>query len=589
MLKKILKLLSFEEKKKAFILALLTLIAACFDVLGISFIFPFITVLANPKIVETNLELSYLYQQSIILGINSIDKFIFLLGTLAFLLLIISLFLRGFALHTQVRFSYMLEAKIGQRLIEIYLHQPYVWFLSRNSSVIIRNILSEIGTVINQAVMPIINIISQGVLVLLLLILLIIVSPMLAFISMLIFSVSYAVVFYFLKNILNRIGPERLKQNEARYKLVSETFGAIKEIKATGLEQVFSTRFSKPAKIFAESLSSSQIINLLPRYFIEGIAIGSMIILSISLLMGENNFVNVVPTIALYAFAAYRLIPALQQIYSSISQLRFSEPALNNLNRELMNINTPSVVQIPNNTSIINLNKFIQLKNVYFSYPNAKQPALKNINISIPSFSKTGIIGVTGSGKTTLVDLILGLLEPSQGNLSVDGNIITSANRNCWKKIIGYVPQQIYLTDSSIAENIAFGEQFKNININEVEKAAKVANLHDFITKELPEKYDTIVGERGIKLSGGQRQRIGIARALYHQPQLLIFDEATSALDNLTEQAVMKSIDYLSDKITIIIISHRLSTVKNCDNVFLLNNGQLKLEEKLKTSIKKDL
>jgi ABC-type multidrug transport system fused ATPase/permease subunit len=254
-----------------------------------------------------------------------------------------------------------------------------------------------------------------------------------------------------------------------------------------------------------------------------------------------------------------------------------------------MNINTPSVVQIPNNTSIINLNKFIQLKNVYFSYPNAKQPALKNINISIPSFSKTGIIGVTGSGKTTLVDLILGLLEPSQGNLSVDGNIITSANRNCWKKIIGYVPQQIYLTDSSIAENIAFGEQFKNININEVEKAAKVANLHDFITKELPEKYDTIVGERGIKLSGGQRQRIGIARALYHQPQLLIFDEATSALDNLTEQAVMKSIDYLSDKITIIIISHRLSTVKNCDNVFLLNNGQLKLEEKLKTSIKKDL
>jgi len=222
------------------------------------------------------------------------------------------------------------------------------------------------------------------------------------------------------------------------------------------------------------------------------------------------------------------------------------------------------------------LTKSITLNNIYFDYPNSKQAVIKNINLSIPAFSKVGFVGTTGSGKTTTIDLILGLLDPSQGTLSVDGNIITNNNKRSWQKSIGYVPQQIYLIDDSVAANIAFGVDVQNIDYQAVEQAAKIANLHNFVMKELPNNYNTIVGERGVRLSGGQRQRIAIARALYHKPQVLILDEATSALDGLTEQDIMDAMNNLGKKITIIIITHRLSTVKNCDVIFLLEQGQLK-------------
>ena len=221
-------------------------------------------------------------------------------------------------------------------------------------------------------------------------------------------------------------------------------------------------------------------------------------------------------------------------------------------------------------------NKSIALNNIEYNYPNSKHTTLKNINLIIPAFSKVGFVGPTGSGKTTAIDIILGLLDPSKGTLTVDGNIIKSHNKRSWQKNIGYVPQQIYLSDTTIAANIAFGVEKKEINYEAVKDAAKIANLNDFVINELPNHYDTVVGERGVRLSGGQRQRIGIARALYNKPQVLILDEATSALDKVTEAEVMEAMNNLSNKITIIIIAHRLSTVKNCDNIFLLGNGNLK-------------
>jgi len=288
-----------------------------------------------------------------------------------------------------------------------------------------------------------------------------------------------------------------------------------------------------------------------------------------------GNFSDALPIISLYVFAGYRLMPAIQQIYTSFTSLAVGGPSLDKLYEDIKDLK-PLNVNL--NQGILPFNKKITLKNIYYSYPNASRTALKNISLNIPAKSSVGLVGATGSGKTTTVDIILGLLEAQKGTLEVDGKIITKQNSRSWQRSIGYVPQHIYLSDDTVASNIAFGIDRKDINQKAVEKASKIANLHEFITDELPNQYETTIGERGVRLSGGQRQRIGIARALYHNPQVLILDEATSALDNQTEKAIMDAVNNLSEvkDITIIIIAHRLSTVKKCDQIFLLEKGLLK-------------
>jgi ABC-type multidrug transport system fused ATPase/permease subunit len=570
--KKILDLLTPKEQKRFFLLLTLILIMAIFDMFGVASIFPFITLIANPQIVESNIFFSYFYQKSSILGVTNIKEFIFMFGILIFLILITSLVVRAITYYVQTRYTLMLEYSIGRRLIENYLRQPYNWFLSRNSADLGKNILSESAIIGGSVITPVIIIISQTAVILLLLILLVATDPVLAFSIGLVLASSFLCIFYLMKNILSRIGSERLKANTDRFTLVSEAFGAAKEVKVGGLEQVYINRFDKPSKIYAGNQSLFVVISLLPRYFLEAIAFGGMILLVLFLMVKGDNFIKIVPIIGLYAFAGFRLMPAIQQVYANSAQIRFHLSSLNAAHKDLVNLKY--FEQSTSGTSTMRFNKSITLKNIYFSYPNTKKPALENIDLSIPAYSKVGIVGATGSGKTTMVDLILGLFNASKGTLSVDGNLITNNNKRSWQKNIGYVPQQIYLSDTSIAANIAFGVEIKNIDYQLVEKAAKIANFHNFI-KKLPDGYNTVVGERGVRLSGGQRQRIGIARALYNNPQILILDEATSALDNLTEQAVMEAVNNLGSKITIILIAHRLSTVKNCDTIFLLEQGKL--------------
>jgi ABC-type multidrug transport system fused ATPase/permease subunit len=265
-------------------------------------------------------------------------------------------------------------------------------------------------------------------------------------------------------------------------------------------------------------------------------------------------------------------MPALQQIYSSFTQLTYVGPALDKLHIDLNNLKKHNLVD---DQEVLTFIKEIKLKNVNYNYPNALKTALKDVNLIIPFKTKVGIVGSTGSGKTTTVDIILGLLKAQKGTLEVDGKIIDNQNLRSWQRSIGYVPQHIYLSDGTVAANIAFGENLKNINLDRVEKVSKIANLHDFVVDELPNKYQTTIGERGVRLSGGQRQRIGIARALYHNPKVLVLDEATSALDNETESIVMDSVNNLSEDITIILIAHRLNTVKRCDVIFKLEKGMI--------------
>ncbi len=576
-IKKVLELLTPKERSQGILLLILILIMAIFDTLGVASILPFITILSNPDLIETNMILKNLYQKSSFFGVENKKQFLFASGILVFILLITSLSLRAITQYAQIRFSLMREYSIGKRLVEGYLNQPYAWFLNRHSADIGKNILSEVNLIIAQTIVPMINLIVQCAITIAILLLLLIIDPILAISVGFVLASSYGLIFFIIKNFLLRKGSERLKANAARFTIISEVFGAIKEAKLAGLERLYIGRFSKPAKIYATNESLAMVIGQLPRYFLEGIAFGGMIILVLILMARDGTFVNVIPTIALYAFAGYRLMPALQQIYYAITQLRYSGPSLESIHSDLMNLKSRQEEKFQD-VSTVKLTKSISLKNINYNYPNSQRTTLSNITLNIQAFKKIGIVGATGSGKTTMIDLILGLLEPDDGVLSVDGASITKNNLRAWQKSIGYVPQEIYLSDNSIESNIAFGEDEKDINKHAVENAAKIANLHDFIINELPEKYQTSLGERGIRLSGGQRQRIGIARALYRKPQILIMDEGTSALDNLTEDIVMEAVNNLGDKITIILIAHRLSTVKNCDNIFLLENGKLKTQ-----------
>jgi ABC-type multidrug transport system fused ATPase/permease subunit len=567
---KFLELLSPAEQKRAFILVGMVVIMAMLDVVGVASIMPFIAVLANPQLITLNPILAAAY---LAFEFETSQDFLFALGVLVFVVLVISLIFKALTIYAQTRFALMREYSIGKRLVESYLHQPYSWFLNRHSADLGKTILSEVGNLIHGGMLPLMTLMAQSAVALGLMLLLLIVNPLLAIGVGFALGLAYFIVFKIMSKWLKYLGEARVLANQQRFTAVSEAFGAIKELKVGGLEHEYTKRFSEPAEIYAKGQSAAQIIALLPRYVIEAIAFGGMLLVVLFLMAESGSFADALPIVALYAFAGYRLLPALQQIYGTLTLLRYAEPALDALHRDLKSLASYEVNN-ENSQSIIFTNS-ITLNNIEFTYPNAAQPAIKALNLCIKAKSSVGIVGSTGSGKSTIIDLILGIIEPTQGRLMVDEQDIQPANQRMWQKIIGYVPQQIYLSDDTVEANIAFGVRPEHVDKLAVEKAAKIANLHDFIVEDLPQGYKTSVGERGVRLSGGQRQRIGIARALYHGPQVLILDEATSALDNVTEQAVMDAVQKLNHEITIIIIAHRLSTVRHCDNIILLERGEV--------------
>jgi ABC-type multidrug transport system fused ATPase/permease subunit len=492
-----------------------------------------------------------------------------------------SLGLKALGLWAQLRYSHYRTQAWGSRLVAAYLYQPYEWFLNRHSADLATSILSEVDNVVNQALVPAMQAIAQGTIAVLLLGMLVAVDPMLALSVGAVLGGSYSTISVWLRNRVRDLGEERRRAHRARFVVVQEAFGGIKDVKLGGLEQAVLDRFVVPSATRARVQITAGVISQLPGLVLQGLLFGGVMVLLLFLVGKAGNLQDALPVVSLYALAGYRLMPAIQRVFEEVGKLRSAETAVDSLLEDLSRAPLPDHFQPqpsadePREGSV-RLRRSLELQDVTYQYPGAEKAALDGVSLSIAATESIGLVGPTGSGKTTLVDVLLGLLAPHHGAVVVDGQpLATDASRRQWRRAIGYVPQQIFLSDDSIAANIAFGVPARRIDMAAVERAARMARLHDFVSTDLPEGYATRVGERGVRLSGGQRQRIGIARALYHDPDVLVLDEATSALDNLTELAVMDAVRSLSRRKTIIMIAHRLSTVRECDRIILLESGRI--------------
>ena len=569
-IKKILFFLSPNDRKKALGLSIMVIITAILDLVGVASILPFISTLTNPQIIKTNKYLAYIYD---ILNFKDIQSFLFFLGVLVFLITLVSLAFKSLTIYYQLRFNQIREFTISQKLIINYLSQPYSWFLNKNSADVGNNLLKEVNQVVVGAMAPIMNIFAQSLVAIAMTFLVIVMNPKLAIISALFLTFVYGSIYFVLRGYLYRIGSKRIYSSQKKHRIINEAFYGIKELKVGGLEKVYYELFSKPAETFAKTNAKLQVLMQIPRYGIEAVCFGGIILVILYLMRDTGNFINSLPLLSVYSLAAYRLIPAIQLIYSNLVQFKSATASIDLLFKDITEL--PKLKKINEKFKKIKLVKDIKLRKINFTYVSSKSKTLNDVNITIPAKQTIGLIGPSGCGKTTTVDLILALFQPDSGTIKVDDTLINETNMRSWQSTIGYVPQQIFLIDDTISSNIAFGVNKENVDFEQVKRVAKIANLHEFITKELIDGYDSMVGERGIRLSGGQRQRIGIARALYHNPQLLILDEATSALDNATEKSFLDALKKLSGKITIIMIAHRISTLKDADKIYLMKKGEV--------------
>ena len=570
---KILFLLTHKEKVRLFLVLGALLINGLVDVLGASSILPFIAVVAKPSMVETNVYLKQVYVWS---GAGSVNEFLFYLGVLTLAISVLSN-LFALAVHWAIlRFSHGLGYSLSQRVTKMYLRQPYAFFLDRNSATLTLNATGEVDGVVNGVVIPLLQTAAKVVVAAFILALVVAVNPFLAALFMAIVGGLYALIFLFAKGRVADLGQKSQGQNRIRFRQATEAFSCIKDLKLFGREHYYFSRIANAAAGYGRNMALQGTIGAAPRYVMEIIAFGSVVVLVLYLLATNHDLGTALPILALYAFTGYRLMPAFQAIFQSLTVARFNWPSVELVVGEMQRLKREdSVNWEPEPQGRFPFHDRIELEAVSFTYPSAADAVLREFGLQIKKNTTIGLVGATGSGKTTIVDLILGMLSPTNGRLLVDGVPVDDGNVRGWQTNIGYVPQAIYLSDTTIASNIAFGLPEEEIDMKSVEAASRAAQLHNFVASELPKGYLTEVGERGIRLSGGQRQRIAIARALYRNPDVLVLDEATSALDGITEDAVVDAIRQLSHQKTIITIAHRISTVKDCDVIYVLEEGRI--------------
>ncbi|MCE7887022.1 MAG: ABC transporter ATP-binding protein [Alphaproteobacteria bacterium PRO2] len=570
MIQKMLGLLGRRERMQAAGLFALFLLMSLCEVIGIASILPFMSVLADPDSVTRN---EWLRQGYEFFEFSSPKEYLFFIGVGVLVILVLTNIIKALTRWVTLYVTQGWGESLSRRLFEIYLRQPYRFFLDRNSSEISKNVLAEVQTLSNAVLMAFLDMMTRIIVSVVILLFLAAMDPVLALATCVILGGAYVLVFLGFKSSLRKEAQRRNQAQAEKYRIVNEAIQGIKNIKLGGYETLYRDYFREPAESFASSNARSSVIGEMPRYAMEVIAFGGVLLMTLYLLQSQQGLNQALPMIALYTLAGYRLMPGLQGIYQGYTRIRFYRPALDTVQRELALAAT--MQDTMNDAAPLDFQRGLLLRNVGFRYSNEGREILKDVNLEIPAGSMTGIVGKTGAGKTTLIDLILGLLEPASGQILIDGVAVNEANRKAWQKNLSYVSQHIYLCDDTITANIAFGLRPEEIDMERVREAAKMASLSGFIENELAKGYDTVVGENGIRLSGGQRQRVGIARALYLGRPVLVLDEATSALDPATERDVMNEIHAAGLKKTIFIISHKPELLTQCDSILVVQGGNV--------------
>ncbi|WP_119842804.1 ABC transporter ATP-binding protein [Salinibacter ruber] len=574
-LRKLFSLLTRRERRNLYILFVAVLLMASLQVASVASIMPFLSVASDPSIIQENEYLRWAYAT---FGFDDDRSFLIALGLGALLALVVSNVFIILTRWAMERYSWGRNHSLSRRLLRSYLYRPYEYFLTRNSSELGKNILEEVKEVTDQMLKPTLRGVAKAVVALFIVGFLVYFDPVVALMVTVVLGAAYGAIYLVVRSQLDERGEARVEANTKRYQFVGEAFGGIKEVKIQGKEEAFLNLYDDPSERYARNQALYRVIKKAPRYIIEMVAFGGIILIAVYLIAVRESLQQVIPVLGLYAFAGYRLLPALQEAFHGLASARFNIAALNKLHRDLKGLaearSSASGGADGTAAPPLLLEEELALREVSYTYPDADRPAIKNLSLAIPARSMVGFVGKTGSGKTTAVDLALGLLRPQEGEITIDGTPLRANNLRRWQQTLGYVPQHIYLSDDTVARNIAFGVPRDQIDMETVREAARRAHILDYVEQDLPNRWETVVGERGVKLSGGQRQRIGIARALYHDPSVLVFDEATSALDQSTEAGVMEAIYDLEGEQTILIISHRLSTVQRADNIFMLEEGR---------------
>lgn len=558
-------------------LLLIMTVSAIFNAIGITMVVPFVAVAANPQLIHDNQYLLWFYEHYHFLSTNG---FLIFLGVIAMFLLVVGNTLNVISSWQSANVSYGLKYKWLNKLFSAYMTQPYVFFLNNRTSELSKNLLHTVDKLAAGVVAQIFEVISKGLSGVAIVCMLVVVNPLPALSVMLGVGIIYALIFTSIRRVLKNTTYYLQRASHESFKIVEETFQAIKEIKLYHKEPVFLKQFELPTRYEKKYVALAQSIAAMPRYLLEIFAFGSIILLVLYLLMTHHNLSNLLPILGFFVVALYRILPLTQNVFSSMSNVLINSYAVDDILEvyNKLNIVKDSVEMTDDKEDAknsIKALKSIEVRQINFRYPNAEKNAINNLNLKISSGQVIGFVGPSGAGKSTIIDIILGLLKPQKGQIVInDGVIDTSSKMRDWQRFLGYVPQAIILTNNSIAQNIAFGVLPELIDMDKVKKAVQFAQLSEFI-ESLPEQYETNVGDRGIRLSGGQRQRVGIARALYHEPKVLIFDEATNALDGLTEIEIMQSIHALAGDKTIIIIAHRLQTIRACDHIYYIDHGNL--------------
>ena len=586
-IRQLFSLLSPEQVKQFYVLQVLVVVMAFTELLGIASIAPFMALIGDISILEKSNIFAELYQMS---GLTNPMDFVFYMGLLVLVALTVSTIVSMFTIWKLALYGTTVGVEIADRLYAYYMQEDWQFHASGSSAQLTKQVSIEAMRLTNSIVQPLMQMNAKAVLATLISVSILIYNPIIAVIGLLIFALAYIVLYKLVRRKLAFNGQEISQVSTDRFRLMNEGFGGIKDVLLLNRSHDFIERFEKSGKIYARALGLNTAIGPVPRYFMELIAFGSMIGLVLLLIkLHAGNLGAVLPILAVYALAAFKLLPALQQIYSNIAQIKGNLSAFEALKGDLKK--SLSQNKCLNKKSIsmrIELTEKIALNNVSFNYPGKSIPALNGVNIIIPVNSVVGLVGSSGSGKSTLIDLLLGLLTPQSGSLYIDNTHVTRENKRAWQNTLGFVPQSIFLSEGSIAENIAFGIPDKDISLDQINKTIKLAHLTEMV-EQLPDGVNTKVGERGVQLSGGQRQRIGIARALYHEADILVFDEATSALDGITEKIIMDAIHEFSGKKTIIMIAHRLKTVQKCDIIYLMEQGKVIDKGTYKELLKKNI